>query len=95
MVNNKQLREKLFQGTLDEMKPILEVESRRSKLPALFSSPDHKRFVLLSPTRTDACLQFGGFDVISTDLNQKTISTSYCTLDYQIQFISLYPVSKG
>lgn len=80
-VSNENLRKNLFQGTLDEMKPVLEKESRLSKLPSLFASQDFKRFVLIIPTKSQECMEFGGFEVLSTDLNNNPMITKYCSHD--------------
>jgi hypothetical protein len=81
LITNKILREKLFQGTLDEMKPILEYESLKSKLPALFASKDYKMFVLVVPTKLAECNDMGAFVVTSTDLKLNTVTNQYCTHD--------------
>lgn len=81
MMEHEKMRENLFQGTLDEVKPILEHESRVSKAPSLFASKDMKRFVLVIPKKTEECNDMGAFEIISTDVNLKTVTEKYCTHD--------------
>ena len=81
MMEHEKMRKNIFQGTLDEVKPLLEHESRTSDAPALFASEDLKRFVLVIPTRTQECNDMGAFEIISTDLNLKTVTEKYCTHD--------------
>lgn len=78
---HQKLRENVFQGTLDELKPILEQEVRSSVAPALFMSADGKRYVLVVPGQDDNCVGMGAFKVISTDMELKPIEESYCTHD--------------
>ncbi len=78
---HKKLRENVFQGTLDELKPILESESRVSSAPVLFMSADEKRFVLVVPGQDDNCVGGGAFRVWSTDMNLKVVEEGYCTHD--------------
>lgn len=81
MITNDILRKKVFQGTLDELKPVLEHEARQSKGPALFLSHDEKRFVLLVPTKSQECMDLGAFEVTSTDISLKPLTERYCTHD--------------
>ncbi len=78
---HKKLRANVFQGTLDELKPILEQEVRSSLSPAMFMSQDNKRFVIVVPGQDDNCVGMGAFKVISTDMDLKPIEESYCTHD--------------
>jgi hypothetical protein len=80
-VTNKILRANLFQGTLDEMKPILEHESLQSKLPALFTSQDFKKFVIVVPAVLAECNDMGAFIVTSTDMELNPVTNKYCTHD--------------
>lgn len=75
------LRENVFQGTLDELKPILESESRSKKTPALFMSKDYKKFVLIIPVKKEECVGLESFKVISTNIDLKHIEENYCTHD--------------
>lgn len=80
-VENSILRKNLFQGTLDEMKPILEEESKVSKTPVLFMSEDNKRFVIVIPKTSEECMEMGSYEIISTDMNNKPIVEKFCTHD--------------
>lgn len=80
-VENSILRKNLFQGTLDEMKPILEEESKVSKTPVLFMSEDNKRFVIVIPKTSEECMDMGSYEIISTDMNNKPIVEKFCTHD--------------
>jgi hypothetical protein len=80
-VKHHKLRSNVFQGTLDEMKPVLEVETRKSKSPALFASADNKRFVLVIPEKSDECVGEGAYKIISTDMNLKPLVEKFCTHD--------------
>lgn len=81
MVTNEKLRMNLFQGTLDEMKPILEDESRKTSLPALFMSSDNKKFVIVIPKKSDDCMGMGSFEIVSTSLTDKPNVEKFCTHD--------------
>jgi hypothetical protein len=81
MVTNDILRKHLFQGTLDEMKPILEDESRKEKTPAIFMSADNKKFVIVIPKKSEECMEMGSFEIVSTSLTDKPIVEKYCTHD--------------
>lgn len=73
-VSNTKLRKAVFQGTLDEMKPMLEEEVKRSKAAALFLSDDAKRFILVVPRKSAEWMELGYVEVISTDFNFKPLS---------------------
>jgi hypothetical protein len=45
------LEKNLFQGTLDEIKPLLAEEARRSKLPAVLLDPKGRRFSMVIPEK--------------------------------------------
>lgn len=45
------LKKMLFQGTLDEIRPFLGVEAKRSKLPALLVSEDGTRYSIVYPDK--------------------------------------------
>lgn len=81
MVTNDILRKHLFQGTLDEMKPILEDESRKTKAPAIFMSADNKKFVIVIPKKSEECMEMGSFEIVSTSLTDQPIVERYCTHD--------------
>ncbi len=75
------LRKHVFQGTLDEMKPLLEHESLKSKLPAIFASKDEKRFVLVFPGKSDDCLDTTQMTSISTDQSGNPVVNKFCLYD--------------
>jgi hypothetical protein len=81
MLTHKKLQENVFQGTLDELKPILEQEARASQVPVAFISKEKNRFVVIIPGQSDSCMGEGYFKVISTDIELKTVEESYCTHD--------------
>lgn len=81
MVTNDILRKNIFQGTLDEMKPILEDESKKSKAPAIFMSADNKKFIIVIPKKSEECMDMGSFEIVSTSLVDKPIVEKYCTHD--------------
>jgi len=78
---HQKLRQNVFQGTLDELRPILEAEARSSFVPVLFMAADEKRFVLVVPGQDDNCIGGGAFKVWSTDMNLKIVEDGYCTHD--------------
>jgi hypothetical protein len=80
-ISNTILRKKIFQGTLDEMKPILEHEVRKEKAPAMLLSQDGKRFVVVVPTVTAECMELGGFEITATDLKLNPMIEKYCIND--------------
>ena len=80
-LTNKKLRANVFQGTLDELKPLLEQESRKSQAPAIFLSSDEQRYILLIPTTSDTCLGEGAFKTLSTDMSLRPVEEIYCTHD--------------
>lgn len=51
------LREHLFQGTLDEIRPILAEEVSRTHLPAVLLSKDRERFSLVFEDAQTKCLK--------------------------------------
>lgn len=75
------LRKHVFQGTLDELRPLLEHEAMKSKLPAVFASKDEKRFVLIWPGKSDECMDTTGMTSISTDLNGRPVTNRFCLYD--------------
>lgn len=80
-MEHDKMRTNLFQGTLDEVKPMLEHEARIKKAPGLFASEDMKRFVLVIPTKLEECMGMGAFEIYSTDTELKAIKEKYCTHD--------------
>ncbi len=81
MVTNDILRKHLFQGTLDEMKPILEDETKKTNAPAIFMSADNKKFVIVIPKKSEECMEMGSFEIVSTSLTDQPIVEKYCTHD--------------
>lgn len=75
------LRKHVFQGTLDEMRPLLEHESMKSKLPAVFASKDEQRFVLVYPGKSDECMDTTQMTSISTDQKGHPITDKFCLYD--------------
>lgn len=75
------LRKHVFQGTLDELRPLLEHESMKSKLPAVFASKDEKRFVFVYPGKSDECMDTTQMTSVSTDQKGKTITDKFCLYD--------------
>lgn len=50
-----ELRSRLFQGTLDEIRPVLAIESARSSLPTLLLSEDGRRYSLVFAEPNTEC----------------------------------------
>lgn len=82
VLNNKKLMDNVFQGTLDELKPLLMSESKKSKAPALFMASDKLRFVLVQPTSSEKCADLTAYQVISTDLNFKNVEELSCANEH-------------
>jgi hypothetical protein len=80
-LTNKILRMNLFQGTLDELKPLLEQEAKTAKSPAVFISNDDKRFVIVMMTQSDKCMGEGAVEIISTDIQNRPLVEKICTHD--------------
>ncbi len=80
-LSHKKLSQNVFQGTLDELKPILEREVRANHKPAIFASQDGKRFVIVTPQKINDCMDSGAFKIISTGIDLKIVEESYCTND--------------
>lgn len=75
------LRKHVFQGTLDEMRPLLEHESMQSKVPAIFASKDEKRFVFVFPGKSDECMDTTQMTSISTNQKGEVITDKFCLYD--------------
>ncbi|MFL5783515.1 MAG: cytochrome P460 family protein [Bacteriovoracaceae bacterium] len=75
------MRKHVFQGTLDEMRPILEHESLRSKLPAVFASKDEKRFVIVYPAKSEECMELTGMTSVTTDIKGTPTTERFCLHD--------------
>ena len=63
---NQELRENMFQGTLDEIKPTLELEAYAHNAPALFLAHDQQRFSLVYQNKLSGCKPKRGFVALST-----------------------------
>ena len=77
-VKNKMLKEAVFQGTLDEIKPTLEREVYESKLPAILISSDKKRYSLVFKSKSASCKENRFFVAVSTKLDGETQKNEYC-----------------
>lgn len=75
------LADKIFQGALDELKPILEEEAIIKKRPTFFLSKDLKRFVAVVPNEVKECAFDSGVDVHMTLLDGKVHKESVCLHD--------------
>lgn len=75
------MRKHVFQGTLDELKPLLEHESMKTKLPAVFASKDEKRFVIVWPGKSETCMEMTQITSVSTDLNGNPVTDRFCLYD--------------
>lgn len=65
-VANKKLLKNVFHGTLDELKPILQEETKTSGGPAIFLSADSQSFVVVIPKKsTPECMELGSYEVYS------------------------------
>ena len=80
-VVNPELRREVFQGTLDELKPLLEAESLSSGLPAVFLSIDGKKFTAAIPVKRNECLNELGADLVSSGLGGSITTTKVCLHD--------------
>lgn len=81
ILSHKKMSENVFQGTLDEVRPTLEDQAKKFQSPALFSSVDGKRFVLVFLIQTDDCVGQGAYQIISTDIENKVQNEKVCTHD--------------
>jgi hypothetical protein len=80
-LDHAKLRQHVFPGTLDELRPILEQEARVHNAPAVFVAGDDKRFVGVVPTRTAECGGLGGFTAVSTGTGPEVKTEHYCGHD--------------
>lgn len=81
IVTNSILRKNIFQGTLDEVKPLLEAEVRKSKYAAIFASEDFKKFTLVYSSASDKCMGLHLMVSHTTNLENKVDVKEYCTHD--------------
>lgn len=76
-----ELEKNLFQGTLDEIKPVLAQEAVRSSMPALLLSSDKKRYSLVFPTK-DKCPDNQGIRLKTVhslaDKERQSLSSEFC-----------------
>jgi hypothetical protein len=80
-LENEKLRLNLFQGTLDEVKPLLLTESMTSNQAAIFTSADTKRWVMVVPKKLSECSELMGFEIHSTILNGSIQTSKQCQHD--------------
>lgn len=80
-LQNQELRKNIFQGTLDEVKPMLEEEARKKKAPALFMSIDKKKFTLILWEKSDECTNLDSYKIISTDVDLSAKIERHCLHD--------------
>ncbi len=71
------LQDNLFQGTLDEIKPSLELESYNKNLPAALVSKDGLRFSLIIPIEKEGCKKHRSFRAVTTGPTE-IIKSEYC-----------------
>ena len=81
-ITNKDIRNNLFQGTLDEVRPSLEREAYEMKAPAILMSTDKKKFSLILPITKDGCKSERAYKsimtVLSSDRKIDFRSLEYC-----------------
>ncbi len=77
-LNHEKMRTFLFQGTLDEVKPMLESQAMKFKSASLFASKDFKRFTLVLPVKNNDCYGNEGFEVYMTDKDFKVNKELLC-----------------
>ncbi len=79
-VTNSSLRQNLFQGTLDEIRPVLEIESRSHRTAAILLSQDERRFSFVTPVKRPGCPAGRSFLAVSTLLGKepKLQKLEYC-----------------
>lgn len=78
---HQKMMDNTFQGTLDELKPLLIDEAKTHKAPAFFMASDKKRFVVAVPSKNEKCNDFAAIDVTSTALDLSLIHDSVCKDD--------------
>lgn len=80
-LDHEVLRGHVFQGTLDEIKPLLEVEALRSGLTAVFVAQDGLRFSAVQPLKRPECLNELGAEVFSTKPDGELMRMKVCLHD--------------
>lgn len=78
---HQKMMDNTFQGTLDELKPLLIDEAKTHKAPAVFVASDRKRFVIAVPAKNEKCNDFAAFAVTSTALDLSLIHDNVCKDD--------------
>ena len=81
LVRDSLLQKNLFQGTLDEIRPRLELEAYKHDSPAALIAADGKRFSVVTPAEEKTCKKNRSFKAITTLSSPKTgeIATiAYC-----------------
>jgi hypothetical protein len=71
----------VFQGTLDELKPVLIERAMKDQQPAIFVSQDGERYILATPKKLDDCQGLNGIEIISTMLNKNLHTEVSCIHD--------------
>lgn len=77
-VNDQTLRRNVFHGTLDEIRPRLELEAYNQSSPAVLVSSDGKSFSLVTPIKIADCKKNRSFRAVSTLAAGPMQSTEYC-----------------
>lgn len=80
-LSNEIIRKYVFQGTLDELKPVLEKEAIDSNMPSIFISLDQEKFVVALPVKKAECLNLTGIKIVSTDLSGSLKTIEVCLND--------------
>ena len=75
------LSKNIFQGALDELKPILEEEVLTKRRPAFFISADSLKFVLVVPNQVKTCAFDSGVMIHMTTLTDKIFTETLCLHD--------------
>lgn len=66
------LKNHLFQGTLDEVRPLLAAQSTKTNLPAILISDSGERFTVVFPETSSSCVSEGKAGVWMWALTTKT-----------------------
>jgi len=76
VLTDKTIRDHLFQGTLDEIRPSLQREAYEHQSPAALISSDNSRFSLMIPVQRPGCKTGRAFRAINTLPRAKDGSTA-------------------
>lgn len=77
-VTDANLKKHVFHGTLDEIRPRLELEAYKQAAPAVLVSSDGKSFSLVTPIEKSDCKKNRSFRAVSTLAGGKLQSNEYC-----------------